>query len=177
MELNLKSRDHFWFCGWQVIERGREVVWPALHRQSPAISYAWKMKCAHAGWVFQHDWYYFCSSTHTFSHSHLSAAEYKWRIWMLQLQLPQLQLLLRGTCAARFSVFASNSVCSQHDICHPQGLHILVSFLVYRVGACRADAVYCEYWGVVWWPEMTIAAVTPSSIVPASLLFPVSPSL
>lgn len=31
-----KSSDHFWFCGWpQVIEWGREVVWPALHKHKP----------------------------------------------------------------------------------------------------------------------------------------------
>lgn len=50
----LKSSDQLWFGGWpHVIEWGREAVWPTLYKHSPAISYAWKMKCAHAGWVFQ----------------------------------------------------------------------------------------------------------------------------
>lgn len=149
----------------RVSEWEREVVLPALDWHSTAISYAWKMKCAHAGWVFQQTqaWlvvrHYFCSSTHTFlTANHLLLninGEFGWYCCSCYNYLGGVLVMLD---------FHSKYLCLHSTspfLFHPELLDILVSFPVYkkqlptqRMHYIVNIRAWCsgQKWQLPWWP-------------------------
>lgn len=137
---------------------------PALYKHSPVICYAWEMKCAHCRWSLPADGWCYITSAPPLKHFPPSAAEYKWKFWMVQSQLPLL-MLPRGTCEVRYSFEVFLSTFSQASFFSSWVLRHSCQFPgLYGVVANGTDAVYCEYQGVMWWPEMIITTLfQPSS--------------